>query len=577
MPIINIGSKLDAKGFKQADTALTKLNKSGKDLTRTLGLALGGAAILAYAKNAGKAFAEDEKAAASLGRTLDNLGLAFGSNTGTINGFISRLERQTGVLDDELRPAMDRFLRATSDVKKSQDLLNLSLDIAAGTGKSVTQVSQSLQKAYLGQTQAIGRLGVGLTKAEITSSSFEEISAKLSTLFAGQATTAAEGYAGSLAKLQVAANNAKEIIGGGLFDAIAALGGGDTNNATGNIEKLATGIADTLRNVGELMARLKSLKPVLIAFGIAAAAAFFPVATAITGVIFLLGTLNKALKKQEFAKGIIPKGMGNISMSVQSQDTQRADNQAAKLAKAAAEAEAKRQKAAAAATAKNERDRKKAEQDRLKLAKASAVFDLKKIQIAAALKGQLSEEERIRLLLMQALEDENITLVEKYTKLLTEAQKKAKELQDTLNGIKSITFGDPFAGFRDGAGLAKLSIEQLFSGFATSAAKAGTSIDALVAKVSSMTGITLTNPIAMTSFAQGITAGLPTPEALSGSRYAAQGAAQAGVTVTNNFNDIVTDPVATANKILTIIEQASNQVGNRYGIGTGNKDVLYIV
>jgi chemotaxis protein histidine kinase CheA len=569
MPIINIGSKLDAKGFKQADTALTKLNKTGKNLTSTLGLAFGGAVMLAYAKNAGKAFAEDEKAAASLGRTLDNLGLAFGSNTGTINGFISRLERQTGVLDDELRPAMDRFLRATGDVAKSQDLLNLSLDIAAGTGKSVTQVSQSLQKAYLGQTQAIGRLGVGLTKAEITSSSFEEISAKLSTLFAGQATTAAEGYAGSLAKLQVAANNAKEIIGGGLFDAIAALGGGDTNNATGNIEKLATGIADTLRNVGELMARLKSLKPVLIAFGIAAAAAFFPVATAITGVIFLLGTLNKALKKQEFAKGIIPKGMGNISMSVQSQDTQRADNKAAKLAKAAAEAEAKRQKAAAAATAKNERDRKKAEQDRLKLAKASAVFDLKKIQIAAALKGQLSEEERIRLLLMQALEDENITLVEKYTKLLTEAQKKAKELQETLNGIKATTFGNPFSEWVSAAGSTIEAIKAISASMMaipTIIQQSGREWSSFTAQVA-QTKIQPNLKEWSSSFSPSATNPFTPPT----------GGTTGGDTIVNVTAPPFTDPQAIAKVVVEALEQSANNTGNRYGIGTGNKDVLYIV
>jgi hypothetical protein len=34
---INIGSKLDGKGFKQADTAINKLNKSTKSLTRNLG------------------------------------------------------------------------------------------------------------------------------------------------------------------------------------------------------------------------------------------------------------------------------------------------------------------------------------------------------------------------------------------------------------------------------------------------------------------------------------------------------------------------------------------------------------
>ena len=174
--IINIAAEFTGKkGFKDADKATDKLNSGVKKLGKTLALTFGTAAILAFGKASVKAFVEDDKAAKALGKTLENLGLAYGSNTGTVNGFINRLEASTGVLDDELRPAMDRLLRATGDVTKSQELLGLALDIAAGTGKSVTQVTQSLQKAYLGQTQALVRLGVGLSKAELESSSFAEI------------------------------------------------------------------------------------------------------------------------------------------------------------------------------------------------------------------------------------------------------------------------------------------------------------------------------------------------------------------------------------------------------------------
>lgn len=328
---INIAAEFTGKkAFKQAETSTDKLTKSVKRLAGGILLAFGTKQIVAFGKASVKAFAEDEKAAASLGQTLKNLNLAYGSNIGTVNGYISSLEIQTGVLDDELRPAMDRLLRATGSVTKAQELLGLALDIAAGTGKSVTQVSQSLQKAYLGQTQALGRLGVGLSKAELESSSFATIQERLNVLFAGQAATAADTYAGSLARLTIAGNNAKETIGKGLYDAITALSGGGTTSATTNIDKLAKGIADSLKNAGEFVARLEKLKPVLIAFGIAAAAAFLPVTTAIVGVIALVSSLNQALDKLSFRKGIIPGGMGNVSMTVSSQDTQRADNAAAK-------------------------------------------------------------------------------------------------------------------------------------------------------------------------------------------------------------------------------------------------------
>ncbi len=257
---INIGSKLDGKGFKKAETALDKLNAQGKNLAKTFGYAFGTAAVLRYAKNAARAFAEDEKAAASLAKTLENLGLGFGGSSKEVNDYISNLEKQTGVLDDELRPAMDRLLRATSSITESQKLLSLALNISAGTGKSLTQVSQSLQKALLGQTQALGRLGVGLTKTELASGDFEIIQARLTELFAGQAQTAANGYAGSIGRLQVALNNAAETIGGDLFTAIGTVTGGDGFPKTIQlIETFSSAIGDALigtsrliRNIGIL-------------------------------------------------------------------------------------------------------------------------------------------------------------------------------------------------------------------------------------------------------------------------------------------------------------------------------------
>jgi hypothetical protein len=389
---IDIASEFTGKkAFKQAETSTDKLTKGVKRLATTLGLAFGVRGI----GRAVKAFAEDDKAARALGQTLNNLGLAYGSNAATVNGYISRLEQQTGVLDDELRPAMDRFLRATLSVTKSQELLNLALDISAGTGKSLTQVSQSLQKAYLGQNQALGRLGVGLSKAELTSSSFEEIQQRLNVLFAGQASLAASTYAGELAKLQVAANNAKETIGKGFVDALKTASGSSTiDPVIEGIGKVSNAIAAFTRETGKAIAITKSL--------------FDP-----KNFFFMNNP----------AGGF--KGLGNISMTVSSQDTQKAD------AAAAAKASAMQVKATKALT--------KSTQDQLKLAKAKAIFDLKKIQIEAALKGQLSEEDRVRLLLMQAIEEENIGNIDKYTKLLDEAQKKTIELREVIKGEAPFT------------------------------------------------------------------------------------------------------------------------------------------
>jgi len=351
------------KAFKEAETSTDKLTKNVKGLAKGLLAVYSAQKILSYAKASVKAFAEDDKAAKALGTTLKNLGLAYGSNIGTVNGFISRLEMQTGVLDDELRPAMDRLLRATGDVTKSQELLGLALDIAAGTGKSVTQVSQSLQKAYLGQTQALGRLGVGLTRAELSTSTFEQIQERLSVLFAGQASAAADTYAGSLAKLTVASNNAKETIGKGLVDALMTVtNSNSTDEFIAKIDKAAQSIANFVRETGEFIKITKSI------FDFKNLSFFAP-----SGGLFGDG-----------------KGFGNISMTVSSQDTQRADAIARKNATAITKL-TKEQAAAQAKILKDKRLGAAIDKANLALNKGSEVFDMDKIQIAAALTSQAQQ------------------------------------------------------------------------------------------------------------------------------------------------------------------------------------------
>jgi hypothetical protein len=351
------------KAFKQAETSTDKLTKNVKGLAKGLLAVYSAQKLLSYAKASVKAFAEDDKAAKALGTTLKNLGLAYGSNIGTVNGFISRLEMQTGVLDDELRPAMDRLLRATGDVTKSQELLGLALDIAAGTGKSVTQVSQSLQKAYLGQTQALGRLGVGLTRAELSTSTFEQIQERLSVLFAGQATAAADTYAGSLAKLTVASNNAKETIGKGLVDALMTVtNSNSTDEFIAKIDKAAQSIANFVRETGEFIKITKSI------FDFKNLSFFAP-----SGGLFGDG-----------------KGFGNISMTVSSQDTQRADAIARKNAMAMTKL-TKEQAAAQAKILKDKRLTAAIDKANLALNKGGELFDMDKIQIAAALTNQAEQ------------------------------------------------------------------------------------------------------------------------------------------------------------------------------------------
>jgi hypothetical protein len=247
------------KAFKQAETASAKLEKSVAKLGKQLIGVFAVSKIYAFGKASVKAFAEDEKAARSLSLALANTGNAFADIQ--VESFISDLQRTTGVLDDQLRPAFRTLITATGDVKKSQDALALALDISAGTGKDLGSVTAALAKGFSGQTTALSRLGAGLSKATLKTGNMDDIVAELSKKFSGQALAAAEGYAGQMDRLAVATNNAKEIIGKDLLDSLALVSGpGGITKTTGQIEDLATAIGDTVYGLAVLIDKLNSFK-----------------------------------------------------------------------------------------------------------------------------------------------------------------------------------------------------------------------------------------------------------------------------------------------------------------------------
>ena len=246
------------KAFKQAETASQKLEKSVGRVAKQLLAVFSATKLISFGKNAAKAFAADEKAARSLALALANTGNAFAAIE--VEKFIGDLQRATGVLDDNLRPAFRTLLTATGNVKKSQDGLALALDIAAGTGRDLGAVSLALAKAYGGQTTALSRLGAGLSKATLASGDLDLITAELTSKFSGQALAAAEGYSGAIAKLAVASENAKEIIGKDLLDSMQMIAGKDgIGGATTAMEGFATQIGNAIYGIGVLTKAIKSL------------------------------------------------------------------------------------------------------------------------------------------------------------------------------------------------------------------------------------------------------------------------------------------------------------------------------
>jgi hypothetical protein len=119
----------------------------------------------------------------------------------------------TGVADDQLRPAMQRLAVSTKDTGEAQRLLSLALDISKGKGIELETVANALGRAQDGNTTALGRLGLGLSKAELSTLSFTQVQEKLSDLYGGSAAENAETFQGKIDRLKVGFDEAKESLG----------------------------------------------------------------------------------------------------------------------------------------------------------------------------------------------------------------------------------------------------------------------------------------------------------------------------------------------------------------------------
>jgi Arc/MetJ-type ribon-helix-helix transcriptional regulator len=372
------------KAFKQAETATQKLEKSVQRLGKQLLGVFAASKLLSFGKQAVKAFAADEKAARSLSLALANTGNAFAAIE--VEKFIGDLQRATGVLDDNLRPAFRTLLTATGNVKKSQDGLALALDIAAGTGRDLGAVSLALAKAYGGQTTALSRLGAGLSKATLASGDLDLITAELTKKFSGQALAAAEGYAGSIAKLTVASENAKEIIGKDLLDAMQLIAGKDgIGGATTAMEGFATQVGNAIYGVGVLIAKLREIP---------GAGVISDFLTAPTGALALLSMFGR--NRKATAAGTPAQSPG------QRKAIDKANADAIKLQKT--------KNTLSKIDNDNTTRKLTLTADQLALLELEKKFDVERVGLYAALNESTDAETKMRLLSLIAIKDQNEAL-----------------------------------------------------------------------------------------------------------------------------------------------------------------------
>ena len=214
------------KKLGEADKAVednsSRIGEFGKKAAAAFAVAA--AAAVAYgtklAIDGVKAAIEDEAAQLRLASALRT---ATGATEGQIKAtedFILQTSLATGVADDSLRPALQRLAVSTKDTGEAQRLLSLALDISKGKGIELETVANALGRAQDGNTTALGRLGLGLSKAELSTLSFTEVQTKLSELYGGAAAANAETFQGKIDRLKVGFDEAKESLGVALLPEI---------------------------------------------------------------------------------------------------------------------------------------------------------------------------------------------------------------------------------------------------------------------------------------------------------------------------------------------------------------------
>jgi hypothetical protein len=505
---IIIAGELKKKGFQDAEKATNSLEKKFKSLAKTVVAVFSVREVVRFGKAAVKAFEEDEVAARRFESALKGVNIGFA--TPEIENYLENLEKFTAITKGELRPAFQTLATTTRSVAMSQDLLNTAIDVSTGTGVNLQTVINDLSRSFLGNNASLAKYQLGLSKSELKAKSFNEIQELLNNQFSGQRAAFLDTYAGKVSLLEASYERMQTTIGSGLVDAFTLLAGDNgIAGATDSMERFGVVAADVIRGVGVAISEVQSRIPFLDSF-------LDP--TKFSGILQFVDILRQT---GEASRPLFFPGGGIGKPGV--------DKQLAAIEEAAIKREKELEKL------RSKQLKEQAKLNRLKqislmLIQKESRFDLNRIQLAAALQGKLTDEERQRVEELLLIEDIKQAIaekdVEKAEKLLDELNKVRTETEALAESLLDLEAGNPFSKWPEYFAAAKKNLQDLFdslakqqlllneltSGIAASRAKANQSV--IDAKTDRTT-------------AYAVAAGRTREEAERATREAAEAAAQA--------------------------------------------------
>jgi len=224
--IARIITQYSAKGSKAAQKDIAKLGKDFDKFAKrsALAFAAAGAAVGAFTVKVGtdavRAAIEDQKSQVLLANSLRNtVGATDAAIAGT-EDYITVLQKQVSVTDDELRPALSRLVAATGSIAGGQELLSTALNVSAASGADLATSVGAIIKASAGQFKALKTLVPGLSNVTIKSKNYGKALEEVNKQTAGAASKRAQTLEFRLKGLNIAYGEVLETLGYALLPVI---------------------------------------------------------------------------------------------------------------------------------------------------------------------------------------------------------------------------------------------------------------------------------------------------------------------------------------------------------------------
>lgn len=423
-------TRLKDKGFKDLEKNSKKSIKTLQKFGKVLGLTFTAVALTAFVKKSAQQFAELEKNTRRLESELGQLGLAFASSLAT--DFTRSLALSSGVSQDKLIPALQKLVQTTYTLTDAQKLLTLSTEISKRKGLELEQVSNALSRAFVGDYKALVKLRIGFETAELEGKNFQEILSQLQTEFGSEQ---ADTFADKINKLSVAFEETQVAIGKGFVEGLekSGLSIEDTQEkmiALG--ETFGKALGKAVGFIDKVADKLDSLakNPAILAI--------FDFLDRLMGIDY--GAVGRAADAETNAR--VKAGNAYVKqLETQGKLVKLAEAEAGLAKQRAAEiARLKREELKRAAEKK-----RSAELERLRNA-ISFKFDIDAINLQAALRRQLSQTDRDRVLQLSALKISDYQTDEDAIKTLQAATQgrydDAMNLEKVLQLLKTAGFAN---------------------------------------------------------------------------------------------------------------------------------------